>query len=157
MKHLLLGILLLAFCLPCLAGEYPKQGDVILTAGYAVAAPRDATDQRTSGLYAGLEGFVADHFSLGLSVSQADTEASQKAYTLTLNPRWGNVYFPVGLYGVEVPDRNTPSWGGTAGAGIDFWNSDHFGLTLSGHYNYLQKSVVAQDFYEARGGIRLRF
>jgi len=139
------------------SAETPKKGNVILSAGWSVSAPTEETDSRVSAPFVGVEGFVSDNFSLGISLSQANTEEAEKIYAVTMAPRWGNFYFPIGLVGAEVPDRTAPVWGYTGGIGADFWNGPHLGLSVSGHYNYLQSTQLDGNFFEVRGALRFKF
>ena len=140
-----------------LAVEAPKKGDAILTAGWSVVGAGDLADSRVNGPAAGIEGMVTDHLSLGVSYAETDNGVADKTYTVKLAPHWHNFYFPVGLVGVNLESRNTPVWGGTAGIGADFWNSDHFGLGVSGQYHYLDRTELKQSFYDVRGSLRFKF
>lgn len=167
----LIGFLLLLLCAPLLAAEAPKKGDFLLGGGWAYSAPKDATDARLGDWTASLEYMLTDSLSIRsdyyrLAEQEEDAETSALSVTdppgisLTLAPHIGsagNLSFPIGMVGLDTPDRKNVEFGAIGGVWVDFWANQHIGVGFGGSYLYLQNTTLGQDSYDVRGELRLKF
>lgn len=167
--------LLLVFCFAALAVEKPVKGDFILGPGWAYSAPKESSSERLGDWTATVEYMIAnkwsiraDYYRLNENAESEDAAAGGGEVTshsvsdppgvsLTLAPHSGNVSFPVGMIGLDTPDRKNVEFGAVGGVWIDFWTNKHIGLGFGGNYLYLQNTTIGQDSYDVRGELRLKF
>lgn len=166
---LLVGLLAVLAIGPILAADAPRKGDFLLGGGWAYSAPKDATGERLGDWTATLEYMLTDKLSIRadyyrlneIQEDNANILASSvddpQGISLTLAPHVGNVSFPVGMVGMNTPDRHNAEFGAVGGAFIDFWTSKHVGLGFGGNYLFLQNTTIGQDSYDVRGELRLKF